>query len=238
MPPILTRIAASLMLLPIWAIGWETVAIAEETRSLMDSPAIERLQEMFSPSVRATVGACAEQGGVDLSPGATAEGWVMCSDGTPDRTVAFADYVATTADILTASSLVGFRTVIATDPRLSPAMLVNFLAAPEGMEMLRTAILSAIVQSQLIPSQSEASISLLTGEVLNRLVPTLGDPTQLETLLGTPDQQAIVLNNFCGASGLPISQVQDLVPDLSSVQLYSICIEESGIAGEALRFLN
>ncbi|MGF1499415.1 MAG: hypothetical protein ACFB8W_21710 [Elainellaceae cyanobacterium] len=238
MSPLLTRITASLMALPIWTVGLGTVAIAEDARSIMDSPAVERLQEMFSPSVRATVAACADQGGVDLSPGATADGLVMCSDGTADSSVAFADYVATTADILTASSLVGFHTVIEADPRISPAMIVNFLAAPQGMEMLRTAIQSAIAQSQLIPSQSEASTALLTEEVLNRLVATLSNPTQLETLLGTPDQQAIVLNNFCGASGQSVEQVRSLVPDLSSVQLYSICIEASGIAGEALRLLN
>lgn len=198
---------------------------------------IERLTAMFSPQIQSTVNACWNQGKADLASGPGQNGWLACGDGTPAADVSYADYVSTVSDLLAASSLVGFYTVSVSEPRISPEMLVSFLSNAQGQSLLRDAVGAAIVQSQLLPPDASASNSLLTEEVLSRITSTLSSSTSLQGLLGTPEQYSQVVNNFCAAPGMTVEETQGLVPDLSSLQLFAICIQESGVSSELLQFL-
>lgn len=208
------------------------VAVAEQAAP-SDLPSIQRLLEMFSPEIRQTINACDQQGQVDLVAGPTASGTVLCGDGTPTD-VSFEQYINTVSDLLVASSLVGFRTVTATNPGLSPEMLSVFLAQAEGSSLLRSGIESAIASSNLFPVASAESAEILTDEVMERLMPSLQDSSTLPSLLGTPDQYNQVVTSFCTAPGMSVSQIQSLV-ELTPVQLYAICVQESGVTDDLLQ---
>lgn len=197
---------------------------------------LQRLTQMFSPAIQATMNACWEQGRVNLAAGAAQNGVVVCGDGSTSG-VAYTDYLETVSDLLTASSLVGFRTVAASNPEISPQLLTSFLSSAQGVTTLRGAVQTAIVQSGLLPAQATDSQALLTNQVMERLLPNLQNPSQLETLLGSTEQYSRVVENFCTAPGMSIDQVKDLVPELNSIQFYAICIDESGTMNEVLRLL-
>lgn len=202
---------------------------------------MQRLAQMFSPDIQSTINACSEKGKVNLAAGASTNGAVICANGRPDPDVSFTEYVDTVSDVLAASSLVGFRTVMTTNPQVTPTMLQAFLASSQGQETLYTAIESAITRSQLLPSDSTESTSILAGEVVSRLLPAVNDAGGLVNLLGTTEQYQQVVSQFCTPPGMSIESAQELVPDLNSVQLYAICIEESGVtqdAAEQLRTTN
>lgn len=205
---------------------------AAEPGQVPESAAVERLLNMFSPEIQSTINACWESGKVNLAAGASQDGSVTCADGSRDSAVPFADYVDTVSDILTASSLVGFRTVIETNPRVSPEALVTFLSNPEGAEMLRDVIETAIAQSQLLPVDSSESATYLADEVISRMLPAVQSTGGLVDLLGTPDQYNQVVSRFCMSPGMSVDQAQESIPGLSSVQLYAICIQESGVTEE------
>lgn len=200
-----------------------------------ESAATERLFDMFAAEIQTTVNACAEQGKVNLAAGEAGDGSVLCGDGSSDADVTYASYVDTVSDILVASSLVGFRAVAASDPRIPPSAINMFLADARGTELLRTSIGNAIGRSQLFASNSPESNFILTNEVVDRLRLTLQDISGLENLLGTTDQYGQVVDNFCSSPGMSVNQAKTLVPGLNSVQLYAICVEESGITEELLR---
>lgn len=205
------------------------------TRDRPGNSSIERLSHMFSPQIQATINACQTRGKVDIIAGATAQGHVICGDGSPDDTVAYSSYLETISDILAASSLVGFRTVLQADPRLTPELLRTAFSSPEGIQLLRNAIQVAITQTNFLPATATASTTILTDSVLERLSASLQDSSTLDTLLGTPDQYSSVVNQFCMAPGMSVEQVKTTVPELNSLQLYAICIQESGVASEVLR---
>lgn len=199
------------------------------------SSAVERLSQMFSPQIQATINACQTRGKVNVVAGATAEGNVVCGDGSPEAAIAYTTYIETVSDILAASSLVGFRAVLQTDPRLTPELLRTAFASPDGVQLLRNAIQIAIVQSDFLPASATESTTILTDSVLERLGASLQDSSTLDTLLGTPDQYRSVVNQFCMAPGMTVEQAKTAVPELNSLQLYAICIQESGVASEVLR---
>jgi hypothetical protein len=170
--------------------------------------------------------------------GADEQGELVCGDGSAATGIAYTDYVSTISDLLAASSLVGFRAVVQTDPRVNPQMLAAFLSNPQGSEMLRRAVQSAVTQSQLVTIDADVSSTILTDQVVNRVVPALQDPTRLETLLGNSEQYAQVVENFCTPPGMSIEEAQAIIPDVDTLQLYAICIQESGAADEILQMVN
>lgn len=208
-------------------------SVAAEPPSPQRSSALQRLGQMFSPEIQSTIGACLEQGKVDVAAGATDGGAVRCGDGST-ASVPYAAYVNTVSDVLTASSLVGFRAVLQSNSGVSPAMLRMFLESPQGAIVLRQAVQSAITQSELLPATATESTNILTDAVLTRLLPSLQDPTTLDTLLGTTEQYNQVVQEFCTAPGMSIEQAKSRLP-LNELQLYAICIQESGVADEVLR---
>ncbi|MBD2463005.1 hypothetical protein H6G89_18350 [Oscillatoria sp. FACHB-1407] len=201
------------------------------------SESVQRLAEMFSVEIQSTLNACWNQGKVDLAAGAAQSGAVTCGNGTTDNTVTYSDYVNTVSDILAASGLVGFRTVIASNPRINPQMISTFLSDPQGTAILRQTVQTAITQSQLLPAEATQSNAILTEQVMERLVPSLQNPTVLDGLLGSEEQYTQVVSNFCTAPGMSVSEAKAIVPDLSSIQLYAICIHESGVTDEALQMM-
>lgn len=207
-------------------------SVAAEPPSPQRSSALQRLGQMFSPEIQSTIGACLEQGKVDVAAGPTDSGAVRCGDGST-ASVPYAAYVTTVSDVLTASSLVGFRAVLQSNS-VSPAMLRMFLESPQGAIVLRQAVQSAITQSELLPATATESTNILTDAVLTRLLPSLQDPTTLDTLLGTTEQYNQVVQEFCTAPGMSIEQAKSRLP-LNELQLYAICIQESGVADEVLR---
>ncbi|GAB4141038.1 MAG: hypothetical protein Fur0046_16890 [Cyanobacteria bacterium J069] len=207
---------------------------AEPPQSPERSGALQRLGQMFSPEIQTTISACLEQGKVDVAAGPTDQGNVRCGDGSTASPVLYRDYLTTVSDVLTASSLVGFRTVLQANAGVSPAMLRTFLNSPQGESILRQAVQTAITQSELLPATATDSTNILTDAVIARLLPSLQDPTTLDTLLGTTEQYNQVVQEFCTAPGMSIEQAKSRLP-LNSLQLYAICIQESGVADEVLR---
>jgi hypothetical protein len=205
--------------------------------TLQNSPASQRLLEMFSTEIRNTIAACANQGKVDLTAGAGSNGAVICGDGTQSD-ISYTSYLNTISDILAASGLVGFRTVIEADPRVTPEMLVMVFSTPEGTATFYNAIQSVIVQSQLLPANAEDSTALLANEVVGKLRNSLQSPANLEGLLGTAEQYAQVVDSFCTAPGMSVDQAQQQTPGLTPIQLYAICVQESGLADEMLQLVN
>jgi hypothetical protein len=206
--------------------------------TLQNSPAGQRLLEMFSTDIQNTIAACADQGKVDLAAGAGSDGAVICGDGSSQPEVSYTSYLDTISDILAASGLVGFRTVVEADPRVTPEMLVTVFSTPQGTATFYDAIQSGIVQSQLLPADAEDSTALLTNEVVEKLRNNLQSSANLEELLGTTEQYTQVVNNFCTAPGMSVEQAQQQIPGLNSIQLYAICVQESGLADEMLQLVN
>jgi hypothetical protein len=206
--------------------------------TLQNSPASQRLLEMFSTEIQNTIAACANQGKVNLAAGAGSDGAVVCGDGSTQPEVSYTSYLNTISDILAASGLVGFRTVVEADPRVTPEMLVTVFSTPEGTATFYNAIQSVIVQSQLLPANAEDSTALLANEVVGKLRNSLQSPANLEGLLGTAEQYAQVVDNFCTAPGMSVDQAQQQTPGLTSIQLYAICVQESGMADEMLQLVN
>ncbi|NJR40852.1 MAG: hypothetical protein HC781_20940 [Leptolyngbyaceae cyanobacterium CSU_1_4] len=54
----------------------------------------------------------------------------------------------------------------------------------------------------------------------------------MTTLVGTTEQYGQVVSNFCSTPGMSITQAQQTIPGLSSIQLYAVCVQESGLAEE------
>jgi hypothetical protein len=204
-----------------------------DSTTITESESVRRLAEMFSPEIQSIISACQQNGKVDVAAGASEDGAAICGDGSSTE-VAYTDYIGTISDILAASSLVGFRAVVESDPRVSSEMVITFLGNSQGTNLIRQAVQSAITRSQLLPTEAGESNSILTDEVINRIQVALQAPTQLDNLLGTSSQYEQVVNHFCTAPGMSIEAAKALVPELSAIQLYAICIQESGVTDEVL----
>ncbi|MGJ3249816.1 MAG: hypothetical protein ACFE0J_01595 [Elainellaceae cyanobacterium] len=205
---------------------------------MIESPAAQRLMEMFSPDIQSVLSACAENGGVDLDAGETADGTLVCGDGTPNTETPYSTYLSTVSNLLAASGLVGFRAVIDSNPQISPELISTYLSSSQGADILRSAVEMGIAQSQLLPGVVPESSMILVDEVISRMLPTLQSPAALGDLMGTPEQYNQVVSNFCTAPGMPVEQATQLVAGLSTLQLYSICIQESGIASQVQQMLD
>jgi hypothetical protein len=186
---------------------------------------VDRVVERLPEESQSILLACQEQGGVDLVAGAAPDGMVVCGDGA-SAPVEYDRYLATASDFVAAGVLVGFRSVMIADPRVSPDLLITLLATSEGANAIRGATETALAQSSLVTSASE-SASLLTDEVMRRLLPSFNSTNNLETLLGTEEQYESVVQNFCVSPGLTVEQTQQAIPGLVPIQLYAICIDAS-----------
>ncbi|OLP17737.1 hypothetical protein BST81_15575 [Leptolyngbya sp. 'hensonii'] len=199
------------------------------------SLAIQRLQKMFSPAIQSVLKACQEEGKVDLAAGADQDGSVICGNGSRNSTVLFSEFVTTYSDIVAASGLIGLQTLLKDNPRLKPETIITLLNTPNGKTALRSQLRKVITQSELVAKSSPQSVNLLTDKVIQRVEPSLKSPSTFKQVLGTSDQYRRVVENFCTPPGMPVKQAQTMVPGLSSVQLYAICVQESGLAEEIRR---
>lgn len=212
-----------------------SAAIAGEPVQPPSSGATQRLMKMFSPTIRAVLNACQSQGGVNLGAGASQDGTVVCGNGSFVPQVSYESYISTTSDLLAASSLVGLRAVIVANPTINPEQIVSALSSAEGLAALRRSVQQAIAQTGLASEDSATSSARLTNEIMGRLLPTIQRTNNLQNLLGTTAQYNQTVSAFCTAPGMSVEQAQQTVSGLSSVQLYAICVQESGLADELLR---
>jgi hypothetical protein len=202
------------------------------------SPALQKLMTMFSADIKTMLNACREQGGVNLAAGAQADGSVLCANGEPKAAIPYDNYLSTVSDVAAAVSLVGLKTVIAGNPSISPEMVVTFLTSPNGTTVLKDAVQTAIARSSLIPTASPESTTLLAEQIIGRLVPTLHSTNNLTNLVGTTEQYSQVVSNFCSTPGMSVTQAQQTIPGLSAIQLYAVCVQESGLAEEVQQVVN
>lgn len=197
---------------------------------LAQDDSVERLNEMFSDEIQETVAACWEQEKVDLSVGASPEGWVVCGDGSVMEGISYEDYLAIVGDVMVASTLAGMRVAIVEDPRLTPEILASFVTTAEGQQMMQSIVQSAILESGLQLPDRPASAQILSEWVATGLIDNLSNPTRLDNLLGPTEQYPEVVDQFCTAPGMSVDEALQAFPQHDSIQLYSVCIEESGLA--------
>lgn len=220
------KIAIGLSLIQITIISFISPSQAQSK-----SPSKQQINNMFSPDIRKTLGACSEQGKVNLAAGAAANGSVRCGDGS-NSAVKFTEYVNTLSDFITAGLLVDHRAVLKANPEVPLETATAVWQQPTGKALLRQLLEQNLSQTQVVSSPQ--SISLLVDNVVQRSLPILQDPASLENLFGTPSQYKLAVNNFCNPPGNSVAQAQTLVPGLSSIQLYAICLQESGVAAQQL----
>jgi len=195
---------------------------------------VEDLNEMFSDEIQATVAACWEQGKVDLSAPAGLEDWVICGDGSIVEGITYESYLETVGDVMVASTLTGMQVAIAEEPRLTPDMLAVFVTTEEGRQTMQSIVQSAILNSGLqLPDRPE-SVAVLSEWVATKLVENLNDPNRLDNLLGPADQYDRVVTEFCTAPGMSVEEALGIFPNHDAVQLYSVCIRESGLVSDAM----
>jgi hypothetical protein len=237
------RISSVLALCGFLSLGGFVPAIAAEQNSTapsptVTSPALQKLMTMFSADIKTTLNACREQGGVNLAAGAQADGSVLCANGETKAAIPYDNYLSTVSDVAAAVSLVGLKTVIASNPSISPEMVVTFLTSPNGTAVLKNAVQTAIVRSSIIPVASPESTTVLAEQIIGRLVPTLQSTNNLTNLVGTTEQYGQVVSNFCSTPGMSVVQAQQTIPGLSPIQLYAVCVQESGLAEEVQQVVN
>jgi hypothetical protein len=232
------RISSALAFCGSLFLGSLFPVVAAEPPQPASSPALQKLMMMFSTDIKTTLNACREQGGVDLAAGAQADGSVLCANGEPRATVPYDNYLSTVSDMAAAVGLVGLKTMIAGNPSVSPEMVATFLSSPDGTAALKNAVQSAIARSSLIPVASPESTTLLAEQIIGRLAPTLQSTNNLTTLVGTTEQYGQVVSNFCSTPGMSVAQAQQTIPGLSSIQLYAVCVQESGLATEVQQMVN
>ncbi|MEB3336651.1 MAG: hypothetical protein VKJ46_04255 [Leptolyngbyaceae bacterium] len=196
------------------------------------SAATQRLMQMFSSDIQQTLNACFNQGKVNLAAGADRDGSVICGDKSRNSPVTFSSYVNTLSDVLAAGGLIGFRTALKSDPTVNPTLIAAVLSSSEGATLIRGTLKKGLATLNVVPRGSTASVNFLVDRVMQRLTPILQDPNNLNNLLGTPKQYTQVVENFCNPPGMSLSQIRVLVPGLKPVQVYSICVQESGLADE------
>lgn len=226
------RISSALAFCGFLFLGSLFPAVAAEPPQTVSSPALQKLMMMFSADIKTMLNACREQGGVDLAAGAQADGSVLCANGEPKAAIPYDNYLSTVSDVAAAVGLVGLKTMIAGNPSISPETVVTFLTSPNGTSALQNAVQTAIARSSLIPVTSPESTTLLANQIIGRLVPTLKSTNNLTTLVGTTEQYGQVVSNFCSIPGMSVAQAQQTIPGLSSIQLYAVCVQESGLAEE------
>jgi hypothetical protein len=214
------------------SMGWAGVATAATPASLADSPAAQKLNKMFSPQIQQVLNSCSQQGSVNLSAGADKDGSVICANGERNSPVKFNDYVSTVSDFLSASFLVGVRAALNSYPGAQMDMVTSYLATSEGKASLQEALRNAIATSGLVPQNSQQSVTFLVNRVMQRSLPILQNTNKFTNLLGSTEQYRKVAKNFCTPPGMTVQQAKGLVPQLDPVQIYAICVQESGLSDE------
>lgn len=202
---------------------------------LTESSSIDRLSTMFSTEIQNTLYACFEHGRADLAV-ASPDGLLVCADGTR-ADVSQTAYINTVSDVFAASAMVGFQVAMQLYPQITPQMVTLFLENPETVGVMRQMIETTVIQNAFLPGEATQSTAILVDAVMNRIQTTLQDETYLTNLLGTPDQYEQVVASFCTAPGMSVEEATAIVP-LDAIQLYAICIQESGLAGEMLQLMN
>lgn len=235
---LLGSIAAALPVLltlapPVWAAP--TSAPPATEAPLAESSSIARLSGMFSADIQNTLYACFEHGRANLAI-ESPDGLLVCEDGT-HADVTHAAYINTVSDVFAASAMVGFQVAMQVYPQLTPQMVKVFLENPETIGVMRQMMETTVIQNAFLPVESAQSTDILVDAVMNRIQTTLQDEMYLTNLLGTPAQYAQVVTNFCTAPGMSVEEATAIVP-LDSIQLYAICIQESGLAGEMLQLIH
>ncbi|WP_088893715.1 hypothetical protein [Leptolyngbya ohadii] len=203
---------------------------ADPATAIEESESAQRLMQMFSPEIQKTLNVCREQGQVNLTADEGANGAVVCGDGTVQAEIPLQTYLNTASDFLAASALLGLRQQMETTPQLTPEQLYAILSTTEGKAVIQDAVVAALVQSGAIEANSDGA-ALLSNQVMDKLLPTMEQTNNLRTLLGTEAQYKQIVQSFCTAPGMPIEQAQQQTT-LSPVQLYAICIQESGLLNE------
>ncbi|MBW4488746.1 MAG: hypothetical protein KME12_13240 [Trichocoleus desertorum ATA4-8-CV12] len=214
------------------SLSFAGTATAATPASLADSPAAQKLNKMFSPKIQQVLNACSQQGSVNLSAGADQDGSVICADGARNSAVRFNDYVSTVSDFLSASFLVGVRAALNSYPGAQMDMVTSYLATADGKASLQEALTNAITTSGLVPPNSQKSVTLLVDRVMQRSLPILQSTGKFNNLFGSTEQYRQVADKFCKPPGLTIEQAKGLVPQLDTVQIYAICVQESGLSDE------
>nr|WP_290226763.1 hypothetical protein [Trichocoleus desertorum] len=217
------------------SLSFASTATAATPASLADSPAAQKLNKMFSPKIQQVLNACSQQGSVNLSAGADQDGSVICANGSRNSAVRFNEYVSTVSDFLSASFLVGVRAALNSYPGAQMDMVTSYLATADGKASLQEALTNAITTSGLVPPTSQKSVTLLVDRVMQRSLPILQSTGKFNNLFGSTEQYRQVADKFCKPPGLTIEQAKGLVPQLDTVQIYAICVQESGLSDEVQR---
>lgn len=209
-----------------------STALAATPASLADSPAAQKLNKMFSPKIQQVLNTCGQQGSVNLSAGADKDGSVICANGDKNSPVKFNDYVSTVSDFLSASFLVGVRAALNSYPGAQMEMVTSYLTTADGKASLQEALTNAITTSGLVPPNSQKSVTFLVDRVMQRSLPILQSTGKFSNLLGSTAQYRQVADKFCKPPGMTVEQAKGLAPQLDAVQIYAICIQESGLSDE------
>lgn len=215
------------------AVGLLQPAAASQPRLPLPA-ALQNLVKGLSPEIQATLTACQSAGGVDLATATSQADPVRCSNGASVENLSYQSYVDTTSSFLAASSLVGLRAAIVSNPQIRPEQLIAALESPDGAAALQNAIAAAIHRTGLVAGAPESS-GRLTQAVVGRLLPTIAATDNLQTLLGTTEQYRQVVSRFCTAPGMSVAEAQQSLPGLSPIQLYAICVQESGLADQVMQ---
>ncbi|MDW8201142.1 MAG: hypothetical protein RML75_08035 [Cyanobacteriota bacterium SKYGB_h_bin112] len=195
--------------------------------------AMQRLGDKFSPDIQATLAACRDRGKVNLSLGPDQDGSVICGDQSRNSPVQYQAYVATLSDLLSGMGLAGIRSYMQANPQVSPRFVAAIARTPNGTRLVRDEVRKALADSAIVAGESP-SVNLLTDQVLQRALPILRNPAALQSLYGTSSQYRQVVQTFCTPPGTSVEQLKSAIPQLNSVQLYAICVKESGLADEIL----
>lgn len=196
-------------------------ALTQAELSTLDS----RLTETFSPEIRSTLSACLTAGGVNLTASASSGNSLTCGDGSI-ADVAYDRYLDTVSNFFAGSFLLGMSQGT-TQTQVTPRMLGSFVAG-EGTGMMHQSLGALFVNGGFVAASS--SPTPLIDATLQKAAETLNRLDSFGTLLGTPEQTSFVVSNFCTPSGLSVAEAQRTVPNLSSSQLYAICLDSAGFA--------
>lgn len=197
-------------------------ALTQEELSNLDN----RLAETFSPEIRSTLSACLTAGGVNLAASASSGNSLTCGDGSTVD-VAYDRYLDAVSNFFAGSFLLGMSQGTASQPQVTPSMLSSFVAG-EGAGMMHQSLGALLVNGGFVATDSPANP--LTDAILQKAAATLNRLDSFGALLGTPEQMSFVVSNFCTPPGLSVAEAQRTVPNLSSSQLYAICLNEAGFA--------
>ena len=193
----------------------------------------QKLSQMFSSDIQATLNSCVKQGGVNLAAGADRDGSIICGNGWRKSPVKFTTYVSTLTDFGAACLLLGIQAGLKSSSHYKPELLIPVLDSLEKSSELRQMVQGLVVDLGLLSKGSTQSVRFLTERILQRSRPFLKDSTKFENLTGTSDEYAAINANFCTAPGMTTAQAKKIAPNLDSVQMFAICLKEAGIPDAA-----